>query len=52
MYCRAGQSQAIVRLVLAVANNLTIKISHGEVFEHVQKSDAVIENRRESHDQP
>ena len=46
MNCRAGQSQYIVRLVLAVANNLTIKISRGEVFEHVQKTDAVIENCR------
>ena len=34
-----------------VANNLTIKISRGEVFEHVKKPDAVIEPRRKSHDQ-
>ena len=37
--------------LLAVANNLTIIISRGEVFKHVQKPDAVIENRRKTHDQ-
>ena len=48
----ASDRRKIVRLVLAVANNLTIKISLEEVFEHVQKLDAVIENRRKSHNQP
>ena len=47
----ADDRRNIVRLVIAVANNLTIKISRGEVFEHVQKTDALIENRRKSHDQ-
>ena len=47
----AGDRRKIVWLVLAVANNLTVKISRGEFFEHVQKLDAVIENRRKSHDQ-
>ena len=46
-----GDRRNIVRLVLAVANNLTIKISRGKVFEHVKKTDAVIENRSKSHDQ-
>ena len=41
----AGDLRNIVRLVLAVANNLTIKLSRGEVFEHVQKPDSVI-NRK------
>ena len=45
------RSQKIVRLVIAVANSVMIKISGGEVFEHVQKLDAVIENRRKLHDQ-
>ena len=42
----SGVRRKIVRLVLAVANNLTIKSSRGEVFEHVQKPAAAIKNRR------
>ena len=44
----AGDRRKVIRLVLAVANNPTIKISRGEVSEHVQKPDAVTENRRKA----
>jgi hypothetical protein len=45
----AGNRRKIVQLVLAVVGSLTIKISRGEVFEHVQKPAATIEDRWRSH---